>query len=177
MVESNAQKCLATLEDLAQDINEFIKFDQELQKCIGKCVYLSETTPELANERNEIKRTLQQHGYRVMPEEELPFDNDAFEAKVKTYFERLQSFNPSGGLRFHHDPTGKSRRGSWTSTPNNETQLSECASSTSLALRRGEGDPRYSRLIGMPAGTSPRETGESGVSRLSPERSGGPGKR
>src|SRR6185369_10048616 len=80
-----AQKCLATLEDLAQDINEFIKFDQELQKCIGKCVYLSETTPELANERNEIKRTLQQHGYRVMPEEELPFDNDAFEAKVKTY--------------------------------------------------------------------------------------------
>jgi hypothetical protein len=151
-----AQKCLATLEDLAQDINEFIKFDQELQKCIGKCVYLSETTPELANERNEIKRTLQQHGYRVMPEEELPFDNDAFEAKVKTYLNGCSLSIHLVGSDFTTIRPEKAEELLDFNTEQRNAAL-RVRKQHQLALCRGEGDPRYSRLIWMPAGLSPRE--------------------
>src|SRR6185369_7541882 len=92
---------------LARDIKDFIKYDQEGQKCIEKCIYLAETTPELRNDRDEIRRTLQQHGYRILPNEDLPFDSDALERDVTAY---LKSCSMSIHLIGSDDTTIKPER-------------------------------------------------------------------
>ncbi len=80
-------KFLSTLEDLIVDIRDFIQCQQTIKpetEC-ARNIYLAETTPDLLEERNEIKRTLQLHNYRVVPDESLPFDEVAFGNKVEGY--------------------------------------------------------------------------------------------
>ena len=150
------RKYLETVEDLAQDIKEFIEYDQEIQKCISNSVYLAETTPELSNERNEISRTLKMHGYRVLPEDDLPFDSDGFEKKVSAYLNGC-------GMSIHLIGSDYT-----TIEPEDEDELLEfnlkqqsaagrVRKQHELALDRGEKDQKFSRLVWIPANLSPRE--------------------
>ena len=150
------RKYLEKAEDLARDIKDFIKYDQEVQKCIEKCIYLAETTPELRNDRDEIRRTLQQHGYRVLPNEDLPFDSDALERDVTAY---LKGCSMSIHLIGSDDTTIKPERTEDLLEFDREQQAaaSRVRKQHELALTRGENDSRFSRLVWIPAGLSPRE--------------------
>lgn len=65
-------------EDLAQDIKELIERlgnSQQLTiKPSGKTIYLAETTSDLSEKRDGIRRELHLNGHRVLPDKPLPHD-------------------------------------------------------------------------------------------------------
>lgn len=142
-------KHVEKIEDLAQDIVRFIN-DREFQRSFNaKCVYLAETTPELSDQRNEIRRNLQQHGYTVLPDENLPFETEAFAAKVSEYLKRSL-------LSVH-------LIGSDFTSVNSDLDLRHKLSADrmqrqhELAMSRGENDSEFVRLVWMPPGLVQRE--------------------
>ena len=152
------KKFLERMEDLAQDINEFIKCQQLLQKGVENSVYLAETTPELCDDRNEIKRTLQQHHYYVLPDENLPFEAQAFEEKVTSYLKRcILSIHLVGS----DHTTINADDGKLRLRLNLQHQLAaeRVRKQHELAMSRSDSDPDYSRLIWMPAGLTRQEPG------------------
>lgn len=68
------------LDDLAQDLKESIEClnNSELAsvKPSGKTIYLAATTSDLSDDRDRIRRELQQHGHRVLPDMRLASDPD-----------------------------------------------------------------------------------------------------
>ncbi|MFL5728865.1 MAG: hypothetical protein ACJ75J_05185 [Cytophagaceae bacterium] len=53
-------------------------------------VYLAETTHDLLTERDIIKRELQRHGYRVLPDHTLPAELGALESAVREYMKECK---------------------------------------------------------------------------------------
>src|SRR6185295_8897322 len=152
------KKFLERLEDLAQDINEFIKSQQLSQKDVAKHVYLAETTPELSDDRNEIKRTLQQHHYHVLPDENLPFETEMFEEKVGGYLKDCAlSIHLIGAdhTTINVDDDRLRQR------LNLQHQLAaeRVRKQHELAMIRAENDANYSRLIWMPSGLNGKDSG------------------
>lgn len=151
------KKFLERLEDLAQDIKDFIKFQQEAGSNIKNNIYLAETTPELADDRNQIKRALQQHDYRVLPDENLPFEDQAFTEKVSCY---LQESSLSIHLIGSDHTNIKAEEKSVQLQLNLQHQLAaeRIRKQHELAMSRGENDPNFSRLIWIPTPVTPRES-------------------
>jgi hypothetical protein len=152
------KKFLERLEDLAQDINEFIKCQQLSQKGVENNIYLAETTPELNDDRNEIKRTLQQHHYYVLPDENLPFEDQAFEEKVSAYLRRsILSIHLVGSDHTAINTDDEKLR----LRLNLQHQLAaeRVRKQHELAMSRSESDPEYSRLIWMPTGLAGHGSG------------------
>jgi hypothetical protein len=67
------------LEDLAQDITELLKGlrnrQQPAVKPGGKTIYLAETTSDLSEDRDRIRRELELNGHQVLPGEPLSHDH------------------------------------------------------------------------------------------------------
>ena len=80
-------------EDVAQDISKLIaaldvnQGAPPLQQSPEKSVYLAGTTSDLKNERDDIRRDLEQRGYAVFPDKELPVDG-SFRKTVLGYMKR-----------------------------------------------------------------------------------------
>jgi len=151
------KKFLERLEDLAQDIKDFIKFQQTAgSNNIKNNIYLAETTPELAEDRNQIKRALQQHNYRVLPDENLPFEPEAFSEKVNGY---LRDSSLSIHLIGADHTTIKAEDESVQGQLNLQHQLAaeRVRKQHELAMNRSENDPDYSRLVWIPSPLAPRE--------------------
>jgi hypothetical protein len=53
-------------------------------------VYLAETTHDLLTERDVIKRELQRHGYKVLPDHNLPTEGKALEASIREYMKECK---------------------------------------------------------------------------------------
>ncbi|HYE65500.1 MAG TPA: TIR domain-containing protein [Pyrinomonadaceae bacterium] len=53
-------------------------------------IYLAETTSDLHEERDRIKRELQQHGHALLPDQELPLFGPDLQNCVKEYLQRSQ---------------------------------------------------------------------------------------
>ena len=75
--------------DLAYDIHESLITLNELEKKGGvkhiyerRCIYLAETGHDLSIQRNIIKRELQRHGYKVLPDKTLPQDVDSLKKEI-----------------------------------------------------------------------------------------------
>jgi cellulose biosynthesis protein BcsQ len=144
------KKFLDRLEDLAQDIKAFINSQQTAPAAPGYStgIYLAETTPELSVERNEIKRTLQLHNYRVLPDENLPFEDSAFEEMVRRCLEQST-------LSIHligSDHTVIPAEGPLRAKLDLQHQLAaqRVRKQHELAMSHGDRVPTYSRLIWMP---------------------------
>ncbi|MDX1627147.1 MAG: DUF4062 domain-containing protein [Fulvivirga sp.] len=76
--------------DLAYDIHESIMFFEEKTSGVQaiysrRTIYLAETGHDLSVQRNIIKRDLQRHGYKVLPDQTLPQELDRLEKQVKDY--------------------------------------------------------------------------------------------
>ena len=90
------------LDDLAHDISallEMLEQDRgggapvaaETQAAVaGVAVYLAETTSDLREQRESLRRDLRQHGYTVLPDRPLPFVAEEAEAVIREHLERCE---------------------------------------------------------------------------------------
>jgi hypothetical protein len=108
------------LDDLAHDVCELLESIEEIAVNEGQnnlerlepedadAVYLAATTSDLREQRESIRRDLQQHGYTVLPDRVLPHVSDELETAVREdlarscmsihLIGRTYSFVPEGGV-------------------------------------------------------------------------------
>lgn len=100
----------AKFEDLAWDIKQLIDtIRRPHQPSIGKAIYLAETTRDLRQERDGIKRELQQHGYAILPDQELPLEADLFRDTVRRHLSGSAFSIHLIGDRYGIIPEGESK--------------------------------------------------------------------
>lgn len=143
------------LEDLAQDIAKTIK---ELRRAsaqedepgaeppplpLEKKVYLAETTGDVTPVRERIRRELQQRGFYVLPDRELPRTAGAFEAAAREALARCELSIHLVGATYGLVPEGEEER-------------SVVRWQHELAAERAAGDAGFSRLVWMPPGLAPQ---------------------
>ena len=105
-----------------------------------KTVYLSETTSDLAGERDLVKRELQQQGHVVLPDRELPLRGPSLRDALREYMTR-------SSLSIHL------LGGSYGIIPEEESRsLAEIQSEA--AEERGES---LRRIVWMPVDLEPRD--------------------
>jgi hypothetical protein len=90
----------AKLEDVAQDACQTIKLIDQKDKSEyiqviappEKTIYLAETTSDLDEDRDKIKRNLQQQGYTILPDRQLPLKiiDGNFEDVVSNYLNQCR---------------------------------------------------------------------------------------
>jgi hypothetical protein len=137
------QRYWSKLKDLAWDIKQLLEALRAPPPDTPKAtIYLAASTADLSAERDNIKRELQQHGYRVMPDRELPLTVPELEQAVRAY---LQQAELSIHLIDAH----------YGIVPEME-QRSVVRLQYALAAERSR-DPNFSQLIWMPPGLQAKE--------------------
>jgi hypothetical protein len=141
---------LGKLDDLAHDISELLKGIRNLRGGFSTSapgrpditVYLAETTSDLSDDRDRIRRELQQRGYGILPDRPLPLNAEKLNAMVKDFLNRSNlSVHPVGAY--------------YGVVPEGETRSLVCIQNELAAGRSG--DPSFSRLIFMPVGLTAKE--------------------
>ena len=103
----------------------------------NESVYLAETTFDLRDERDSIRRELQQRGYNVLPDKSLPSDAESFRRAVREYLEQSRLSIHLIGANYGDMPRGANQ--------------SLVYLQNELATARRE-NPQFSSLIWMPPG-------------------------
>ena len=133
-------------EDLAWDLHELIKFlgapEPPAGKPSGSTIYLAETTSDLAEQRDKVRRELTQFGHTVLPNKALPLEVGAFQTAVRDY---LQSSQLSVHLI-----------GEYYGVVPEREERSIVRLQQDLAIERGD-DANFSRLIWLPPGLQPKD--------------------
>jgi len=138
-------------EDLAWDIKQQIERlrsdDEAAAPASGDpsapAVYLAETTYDLSEQRDKIKRELTQRGHQVLPDKELPLRAPALEEAVREYLKRSR-------LSVHL--VGEN----YGIIPEMEKDRSVVRLQQELAIERGD-NVEFSRLIWMPPGLQSKD--------------------
>ncbi|HYJ86260.1 MAG TPA: toll/interleukin-1 receptor domain-containing protein [Pyrinomonadaceae bacterium] len=133
-------------EDLAQDISFLLnrmESAQTREPTRGETIYLAETTSDLREEHDRVKRELLQHGHVVLPDKALPQEAPLLREAVRDY---LQLSRLSVHLIGENYGT----------IPEMETERSIVRLQEELATERGD-DDKFSRLIWMPPGLQPTD--------------------
>ncbi len=113
------KKYWAKLEDLAYDIYQLLEIFQPMEveeanpivnsvKSTGTTIYLAETTFDLNEARDKIKRELQQRGYIIVPSQALPLNPD-FPGVVRENLENCKLSIHLVGQRYGIIPEGLDR--------------------------------------------------------------------
>jgi hypothetical protein len=144
------QRYFNKLEDLAQDIAAFLTIssgetvpDQQATPEERASVYLAETTTELYEARDRIKRELQQYGYIVLPDKPLPLDASTLRAEVEAYLRRSRLSVHFIGTQYGVIPEG-------------EQEYSVVHIQEKLAAERSC-DANFFRLLWLPPGLEPKD--------------------
>src|SRR5215216_2649352 len=132
------------LDDLAYDIKQMLdvlaRGNTPSPPPTGKTIFLSETTSDIASERDVIKRELQQKGHVVLPDQQLPLNSPKLRDALRDYISR-------SSLSIHL------LGGNYGITPElEERSLTEIQAE--VADERGES---LRRIVWMPAGLEPSE--------------------
>jgi len=135
-------------EDLVWDIQELIKrMESRAQSpapsMSGATIFLAETTSDLGEERDKVKRELQQYGHVVLPDKPLPWNAPALREAVRQY---LNQSRLSIHLIGEH----------YGVIPEMETERSIIRLQQELAIERGD-TAEFSRLIWMPPDLQPKD--------------------
>jgi hypothetical protein len=143
------------LEDLAYDIKQLIEILRQQHQGVeaavqvataggpapnGTGIYLAETTSDLSEERDKIKRELQQRGHVILPDRELPLKGSTLTETVREYLKRSTLSIHLIGSRYGIIPEDESR--------------SIVELQNDVAAERGND---LSRLIWMPQGLEAQE--------------------
>ena len=138
------QKFNMKLDDLAQDLKELLEFVEgsELTQAPAgggdpAAVFLAVTTLDLHDQREAIKRDLQQHGYTVLPVRELPLIGTDVDAAVREDLARCAMSIHLVGTRYSLTPEG--------------AEMSLVEIQHKWAIERGERGG-FSRLVWIPPG-------------------------
>ncbi len=110
---------------------------------LEKKVYLAETTSDVSAERDRIRRELQQRGYYVLPDRELPRRARDFEDAVRDALSRCVLSVHVVGSTYGLVPEGEEER-------------SVVRWQEELAAERAASDSNFSRIIWMPPGLEPQ---------------------
>jgi len=133
-------------EDLAWDIHELIKYleapEPPVSKSPGATIYLAETTSDLAEQRDKVRRELTQYGHTVLPDKTLPLEAAALQTAVRSYLQNSQLSVHLIGEYYGVIPEKEAR---------SIVRLQQ-----DLAVERGD-DAHFSRLIWMPPGLQPKD--------------------
>jgi hypothetical protein len=126
------------VDDLVHDLCELVRHIEggDTAASLG-CVFLAETTSDLRDERDDIRRDLQQHGYTVLPsrglsmlsatDAELAIREDLARCRLSVHMiGRNYSLVPEGGLE------------------------SLVEMQNDLAIERGRGQQQFSRKVWIP---------------------------
>jgi hypothetical protein len=141
-------KYWAVFEDLAQGIKRALESARPAptapantdQLPLAKKVYLAQTTFDLRDERDRIKRELLQRDFYVLPDRDLPVETAAdFEQAVRENINRC-------ALSVHL--IGES----YGSIPDGEEERSIIRWQSEIAAEKGRSDPAFQRLVWMPSG-------------------------
>ena len=136
-------------EDLVWDLRELIERLETPSDSVpsvpdsGITVYLAETTSDLGEDRDKVKRELQQGGHSVLPDKALPMQGPALRDTVREYLNRSRL---SVHLIGEH----------YGVIPEMEPELSVVRLQEELAVERGD-NAEFSRLIWMPPGLRPTD--------------------
>ena len=129
------------LDDLAHDIGSLLQSlegpnidDRPVER---GSVYLAETTSDLREEHQALRRELQQHGYAVLPSQALPLEDSAARAAIAVDLAQCQLSVHLFGSRYGIVPEGGS------------DSLGELQNT--LAIERSAGGT-FSRLVWIPRG-------------------------
>ena len=80
--------------DLAKDIEtKLAQFESHstIEATPVKTIYLAETTPDLIDIRDEIKRDLKRHGYQVIPDHLLPTNTSKVQTIINNYLSKTRT--------------------------------------------------------------------------------------
>jgi hypothetical protein len=145
------------LEDLAIDIVQAIKAlgikrddrpshaeveDDGDARPLEKKVYLAETTADVSAERDRIRRELQQRGFYVLPDRELPRRAPDFQESVREHLSRCSLSVQLVGSTYGLIPEG-------------EEESSIVRLQEEIAAERATADSNFARLIWIPTGLQP----------------------
>jgi hypothetical protein len=149
------QKFLSRVEDLAWDISRMIDLSmpssgmEESGPGRFNSVYLAETTPDLIEARDDLRRMLQARGYRILPDTSLPYEEPEFEERVRENLAQsslsIHLIGSDHSVPFS-DEVGRSLQ--------YQMITERIRKQHDLAMERGEGDREYFRLIWLPRGLS-----------------------
>jgi len=109
------KKCLEKLDDLAYDLHLLLK-DMKAQEEVepqpqapaadAKTIYLAETTKDLIDVRDQLRRELMAHGHVVLPDESLPLEAAELKEKVTAWLSGCSLSVHLIGSRFAVVPEG-----------------------------------------------------------------------
>lgn len=149
-------KYWARLDDLAWDIKQALEAlkaeraetedespaagHEELP--LEKKVYLAETTSDLSAERDLVRRELQQRGYYVLPDRELPLTAAALRDAAREHLARAALSVHLVGASYGLIPEGEEER-------------SIIRIQNDLAAERADAEASFTRLVWMPPGLAP----------------------
>ena len=97
--------------DLAQEISDLLQNVDNPEQATdstgnGRVVYLAETTNDLRNERDRIRRELMERGHTVLPDRPLPLDADEATQVVDEFLEKSHLAIHLVGQRYGVVPEG-----------------------------------------------------------------------
>jgi len=146
------QRYWSKLDDLAWDVKQVLSVINPRSRIPAPgsvfsraqaTVYLAQTTRDLSGERDQIKRELQNRGYDILPERELPFISPNYEEAVRECVARAKlSVHLIGG--------------SYGIVPEGAGNRSIVRLQNEIAAERNR-DVAFSRLLWMPVGLTPQE--------------------
>jgi hypothetical protein len=139
-------------EDLAQAIKHAVESAQPAQQPVAaddlplaKKVYLAQTTADMRDERDRIKRELLQREFYVLPDHDLPTDTATeLEASVRENIKRCVLSVHLIGESYGAIPDG------------DEAERSTIRWQSDIAEERTQADPKFVRLVWMPPGLQPK---------------------
>lgn len=150
------QRYWSKLDDLAWDVKQVLSvinprtrmpssvpvFSQSLGT-----IYLAQTTRDLSEQRDQIRRELQNRGYGILPDKELPFISPNYEDAVRECVERAKlSVHLIGG--------------SYGIIPEGAGSRSIVRLQNEIAAERSR-EGAFSRLLWMPVGLTPQEEAQA----------------
>lgn len=146
------QRYWSKLDDLAWDVKQVLSAINPRARAVSAAsvfpntqgaVYLAQTTRDLSEERDQIKRELQNRGYDILPDKELTFVSPNYEEAVRDCVSRAKLSVHFIGKSYGIIPEGAGSR-------------SIVRLQNEIAAERSR-DESFSRLLWMPVGLAPGE--------------------
>lgn len=150
------QRYWSKLDDLAWDVKQVLSVINPRARICAPgsvfsraqgTVYLAQTTRDISSERDQIKRELQNRGFDILPERELPLVSPNYEAAVRECVARAKlSVHLIGG--------------SYGIVPEGAGNRSIVRLQNEIAAERNR-DEAFSRLLWMPVGLTVQEEAQA----------------
>ena len=146
------QRYWSKLHDLAWDVKQVLSAINPRARAVSAAsvfpnsqgaVYLAQTTRDLSEERDQIKRELQDRGYDILPDKELTLVSPNYEEAVRECVARAKLSVHFIGSNYGIIPEGAGSR-------------SIVCLQNEIAAERAR-DESFTRLLWMPVGLAPRE--------------------